>query len=117
MAISINGDSTVPQPQTLLELPVQIQSENTSIAGSVQRNRIGQKKQATLTYEDIAAADYRKLMTYFTTGSGVIYYNDQSAEAANGIYTFSGLPYFDGGEYVPGASLLKTTFTVRIREQ
>lgn len=117
MAISINGDSTVPQPQTLQELPVQIQSENTSIAGNLQRNRIGQKKQATLTYEEISASDYRKLMSYFTTGSGVIYYNDQSAEAANGIYTFSGLAYFDGGEYVPGSSLLKQSFTVRLREQ
>lgn len=116
MSITINS-TVVPQPTILNEMPVQIQSENESIAGNIQRNRIGQKKQATLTYQDLSAPDYRTLMGFFTTGSGVIYYNDQSSETANGIYTFSGIAYFDVGDYVPGSSLLKDSFKVRIREQ
>lgn len=115
MGVQINSDSTVPQPTTLKEELVQIQSENMSISGSVQRNRVGQKKQSTMTYEDLSPSQYQSLISKFTTGSGVVYYNDQS-NYAGGIFTFSGLPYFEEAEYVPGASLYRP-FTVRIREQ
>jgi adenylosuccinate synthase len=113
--VQLNGNGAVPQPQTLLEEIIQIQSENVSISGGLQRNRITQKKQATLSYDMLAPSDYRTLLTIFTTGSGIGYYNDLSAYT-NGIFTFSGLPYFTEAEYVPGASLYKP-FQVRIREQ
>lgn len=115
MSIQINGDSSIPQPSTLLEELIQIQADNTSIAGNLQRNRIGQKKQATLTYQSLSPSNYQSLISKLTTGSGIIYYNDQSAYSG-GILTFSGLPYFSEAEYVPGASLYRG-FTVRIREQ
>lgn len=113
--IQINSDATVPQPTTLLEELLQIQSENESIAGNQQRNRIGQKKQATLSYDMLSVSQYQNLISKFTTGSGVVYYNDLS-NYAGGIFTFSGLPFFQESEYVPGASLYRG-FQVRIREQ
>lgn len=115
MGISINGDSTVPQPTILLEELPQIQSENMSINGSLQRNRINQKKQATLSYQMLSPTDYQNLISKFTTGSGIGYYNDKS-NYTGGILTFSGLPYFNEAEYVPGSSLYRD-FKVRIREQ
>lgn len=113
--IQINGDASVPQPTILLEELVQIQSENTSIGGNLQRNKITQKKQATMTYQDLSTTQYQNLISKFTTGSGVSYYNDLSAYAG-GLFTFSGLPFFTEAEYVPGASLYRP-FVVRIREQ
>lgn len=116
MSISIAGDSTVPQPELLLEEFIQIQSDNTAIAGSVQRNRIGQKKQATLKFPYLAPADYQNLLSKFTTGSGVYYSNNNSGKTANALFAFSGLPSFTESEYVPGASLFQP-FEVKIREQ
>lgn len=115
MTVKINGDSSYPQPTTLKEELVQIQSENQSIAGNLQRNRIGQKKQATMTHDMIAPADYQNAIAKYTSGSGVSYYNDQS-NYTGGIFTFSGLPYFTEDDYVPGSSLYRK-FTVRITEQ
>lgn len=115
MSVSINGNSNIPQPQTLREEYIQIQSENTAIAGGLQRNRIGQKKQATMTYEMISSSDYQTLLSAFTTGSGVGYNNNLSNKPG-GIFTFSGLPYFNEYDYVKGGSLY-TGLQVRIREQ
>jgi hypothetical protein len=114
MSVLINS-TTIQQPTSLREEYVQIQSENQAIAGGLQRNRIGQKKQATLTYDMVAPTQYQQLIAAFTTGSGCVYYNDQ-ASYSGGVFTFSGLPYFSESEYVPGASLYRP-FTVRIREQ
>lgn len=115
MSVRINGDSSIPQPSNLAERLVQIQSENESIGGSVQRNRIGQKKEAILSYEMLSPTEYQALIAKVTTGSGVGYVNDQS-NYAGGVFSFSGLPYFQEDEYVPGASLNRP-FVVRIREQ
>lgn len=115
MSISINGDSTVPQPTILTEELTQIQSENYSIAGAVQRNRIGQKKQATLEYDLLSPSQYQSLISKFTTGSGIYYSNDAS-NYSGGTLTFSGLPFFNEPAYVPGASLYRG-FQVKIREQ
>lgn len=114
MAISINGDSTVPQPSELLEELIQIQSENVSISGGLQRSKIGQKKQVTMRYEEVPPADYQSLISKYTTGSG-LYYSNPSANYAGGVFAFSGLPYFSEFPYVPGASLYRP-FDVRIRE-
>lgn len=115
MSISINRNSSVPQPTILLEELVQIQAENYAISGAVQRNRIGQKKQATMEYDWLSPSDYQTLIAAFTTGSG-IFYNNNASDYAGGIFTFSGLPFFEEDSYIPGASLYRK-FKVRIREQ
>ncbi len=115
MTVWLSGNSNVPQPQTLMEELVQIQSENMSINGSMQRNKIGQKKQATLSYDMLSPSDYQTLITQFTTGSGLYYLNDLS-NYTGGTFAFSGLAYFTEGQYVAGSSLYRP-FSVRIREQ
>lgn len=114
MAIILSGDATVPQPVDLLEELIQIQSENTSISGSLQRSKINQKKQVTMQYDMLSPADYQNLISKFTTGSGLYYSNNQS-NYSGGIFAFSGLPYFSESSYVPGASLYRP-FQVKIRE-
>lgn len=114
MPISISGDATVPQPVDLLEELLQIQSENISISGAVQRSKIAQKKQATMQYAYLSPTDYQNLIAKFTSGSGVFYSNSQS-NYAGGVFAFSGLPYFTEASYVPGASLYRP-FQVKIRE-
>lgn len=112
MSIYINNSILSNQPSSLLEELLQIQSDNEAINGGLQRNKSGQKKQSTMQFTNLSPSDYQTLVNYFTTGSGVIYYNDQSSY---GIFTFSGLPYFDEAQYVKGASLYRP-LRVRIRE-
>lgn len=112
--IYINGVATTAQPSSVIESLIQIQSENTSINGSMQRNKIGQKKNVDLQYPIVSPTDYQTLISYFTTGSGVTYLNDQS-NYAGGTLTFTGLPFFSESEYMQGSSLYRA-FKVTIRE-
>lgn len=111
--ITING-VTIVQPTVLNEEDLQIQTDTESIAGSQQRNKVGQKKQATLQWSYLSPADYQLLKSQFTTGSSIAYYNDQS-NTAGGIYSFNGLPTFQEQPYVAGASLYRE-LQAKIRE-
>lgn len=113
MTIYINGTKIV-QPTVLTENLGQIQTDNVSIAGNRQRNRLGQKKNSVMEFQNVAPADYQKLISLFTTGSGVGYLNDQS-NYVGGTLTFSGLPSFTENRYVEGASLWRP-ITVTIEE-
>lgn len=110
--ISINNSALPVQPTVLIEKNVQIQTDQTSINGSMTRNRIGQKKSVYMGFAIMSPNDYQTTVNYFTTGSGIYYSNDQSSY---GTYTFSGLPLYDEDEYVPGASLFRP-LQVTIRE-
>lgn len=114
MSVKFNG-VLVPQPTVLTERLVQVQSENYSINGSLQRNRIGQKKEAALEYTYLTPSGYQQLIGYVTTGSGFSYSNDAS-NYTGGLFTFSGLPFFEESDYVRGGSLYRK-LKVRIREQ
>ena len=112
MTVLLNNQSIV-QPSMLTEKPLQIQTDTFSIAGKMQRNRIGQKKMALLEWDDISPEQYQALYNIFTTGSGFSYYNNQS-KFAGGVLTFSGMADFDDSEYVPGSSLYsKIKATIR----
>jgi hypothetical protein len=112
--IYINNTPLNTQPSELTENLILIQTEQTSINGSMQRNKIGQKKNASMIFPIVQPGDYQTLVAAFTTGSGVYYYNDQS-NYAGGIYSFNGLPFFSESEYVQGDSLYRA-FQVNIRE-
>lgn len=114
MSIFINGTVTQVQPTILIEELLQIQSENMSIGGAMQRNKIAQKKQSSMEFWQCSPVQYQSLVAAFTTGSGVVYNNDQS-DYSGGTFGFNGLPFFVEGQYVRGASLLRD-FKVRIRE-
>jgi len=110
--VAINGSELTIQPSTLNEYYVQIQTDQESINGSMTRNRIGQKKAVNMVFTIMGPSDYTTIIDQFTTGSGVYYSNDLSS---NGIWTFSGLPTFEEGNYVVGASLYRP-LNVKLRE-
>lgn len=114
MGISINGSSLPTQPTMVKEELLQIQSEQMAIDGSMSRNKIGQKKQVTLSIPFMSPADYQLALSYFITGSGVYYSNNQSNYTGN-MFAFSGLPFFNESEYVQGGSLFRQ-LEVKIRE-
>lgn len=112
MSIYINNAILNTQPSDLAENDLQVQTDQFAIDGTMRRNKIGQKKQATMQFPSMSPFDYTSLKNKFITGSGVYYYNDQSS---NGIYAFSGMPNFQESSYLPGASLFRP-FQVTIRE-
>lgn len=93
------------QPSQLEEDPVPIQQDIQSLDGSTQRNFIGLKYQVKMSFINLTISGYQQLIGMMTTGSGVTYYNDLSAEKANGILTFSGVASFTKYPYVAGSSL------------
>jgi hypothetical protein len=118
MSILINSDAATPQPNgkpALIEGKEQIQSDNRSINGSRQRNRLGEKKWARLTWEALLPSDYQTLIDYFTSGTAVTYSNSASVYAG-GTFSFTGLPdQPEEGEYWRGSTLIRS-MSVTIRE-
>lgn len=114
MTVSINGSPLNIQPSNLKEELLQIQTDQETINGSMYRNRIGQKKQSTLSFPIVKPSDYQVIISQFTTGSGVFYNNDATSYGAN--FAMSGLPSFSESEYIQGGSLYRQ-FDVVIREQ
>jgi len=116
--ITVNS-GVIPQPTKLREWREFIQSDSQAIDGGIQRNRIstpsnpqGFKYNVELTYNRITTAEFGTLDNLFVSGSGVNYYNPSSKY---GVLSFSGLPYPEEGDYMPGESLL-TSYKVRIRQ-
>jgi hypothetical protein len=114
MSIYINGVILANQPTVLVESLIQLQTDQEAILGNMTRNRLGQKKQSDMTFAILQPSDYQTLIANFTTGSGVVYLNDQS-DYSGGIMTFNGLPTFQESAYVQGSSLYRP-FQVTIRE-
>lgn len=114
MSIYIGGQLLGTQPSDLNEESLPIQTDKEAIDGTMRRYHVNQKKRATMVFPYMPPADYQSLISKFTTGSGVYYYNDQS-NYTNGVFSFSGLPSYSESSYVPGASLYRP-FSVVIRE-
>lgn len=118
--IQINNNALPVQPTRLREYKIYQQTDAEAIDGTMQRNRIstannpqGYKNVTEMTFDKITSADYSYLNNLFVSGSGVYYYNPASKGGT--ALAFSGLPFPEEGEYVPGESLL-SDYTVRIRE-
>lgn len=114
MTVYLNGQ-LVNQPAILEEDPIPIQTDVTAIDGSQQRNYITTKWQAQMSFSDLTISSYRQIMSIVNTGSGVVYYNDYSAETG-GTLTFSGLATFKKYPYEAGSSLWQQ-LDVLIRQQ
>ena len=112
--ISINGDSTIKQPTDVNENPDAIQTDQMSIAGNMQRNRLGKKNRVVLTWPYLKPAEYQALIAYFDSGNSIVYNNDNS-NRAGGTLTFTGLPEYDQGNYYRGQTFM-VPLTVTIRE-
>jgi len=114
MAIVINGDGTIKQPTDVNENPDQIQTDQMSIAGNMQRNRLGKKNRVVLTWPYLKPAEYQALIALFETGAAVTYSNNNS-NRAGGTLAFTGLPDYDQGNFYRGQTYL-VPLTVTIRE-
>jgi len=114
MSVYINNVILGTQPSNLTEEYLQLQTDQEAIDGSMNRNKYGQKKQATMDFPIVQPSDYQTLLSNFSTGSGVYYYNNAS-NYAGGTLAMSGLPSFSETPYVQGSSLYRA-FHVVIRE-
>lgn len=116
MSVLINSNGSTPQPANdgLKEERIQVQHDNAAIDLSMQRDRTGEKKQATLNWNNLNATDYQLLIGFFTAGTTVTYSNSAS-DYTGGTFSFTGLPTFTEYPYVPGISLLRP-LTAVIRE-
>lgn len=106
MSVTINSDANTPQPSSLKEELVQIQTDTIAIDGSTQRNRIGQKYQATCSWDWLTPAQYQLLIGYFTSGATVTY-NNTLSDYAGGTFSFTGFPSFTESQYINGGSLYR----------
>lgn len=116
MSITLNSTAIV-QPSAdggVKEELKQIMHDRMLTNGTLVRNFFGIKKQATLTWNYLAPADYQTLIAFFTSGSAVTYTNSTSSYSG-GSFTFSGLPLHSEDIYLPGNSLLRK-LTVVIQE-
>lgn len=105
MTLKLNNITTT-QPSTLEEEPLPIQTDTTALDGSVQRNYMGYKFVARLSFTQLSISGYQQIMGIINTGSGISYYNDQTAWSTSPL-TFSGLATFTPHPYYRGASLIQ----------
>lgn len=117
--ITLNG-TEIPQPRRIREYRAPQQTDQTAVDGSTQRNRNasarnpnGTKMVAELDFGPITKEEFNVLDGLTITGSGLFYRNPESKY---GVLTFSGLPYVEEGEYMPGESLWSESYKLTIRE-
>ena len=114
MSITLNS-LTLPQPQTVKEELMQIYHDRMTTAGTLLRMFFGVKYQATLTWNYLSPTDYANIVGIFTTGQLITYTNTTSTYGGGGTTSFRGYPMHSEGEYIKGASLLRS-LTVVIRQ-
>jgi hypothetical protein len=115
VSVTLNG-YTPPQPTSIKEELKQIYHERMTVQGTLLRIFFGVKQQCTLTWNYLQPADYATLVSLFTSGQPIVYLNTTSTYGGGGTCTFTGFPMQDEGDYVKGASLLRS-MTVQIRQQ
>lgn len=112
--MTINGNS-IPDPQGLREYYSYARYDNRSLNHSLQRNQIGKKKVAELTWTNIFPDELATILAWADAGPAVAYSNSLSRY---GLWAFTGLVTItEDGSYVKGGSFMTDTFTVRIEEQ
>lgn len=111
--ITINAIA-IKQPTDVNENPEQIQTDQMSINGSLQRNRLGKKNRAVLSWPHLQPAEYQALIALFESGAAVAYSNT-SSNRPGGTLAFTGLATYEQGNYYRGQTLL-VPLTVTIRE-
>ena len=102
--ITLNG-TTIISPQNLNEYTDEVQSDSVAIDGSRQRDWISSKKAADLKWTSLLPTDYATIINIVKGQNAVAYINDDSA---GGTWSFTGLVTFSEGEYLKGASHLRS---------
>jgi len=97
--------TTVKDPTDLNEKLIPIETIQTSLNGSVQRDRIGTKKYALVAWTALNPSEYQALLAILEDGSAVDYNNPNSNR---GTFVFTGLPIITReGDYIRGGTFLR----------
>lgn len=104
--ITLNGITTA-QPTDITEERLQIQHDNESLDGSLQRDYLGEKMQSTLVWQRLKLADYQQLIALFTGGAAAVAYTNTLSNYAGGTLSFTGLATVKESSYVRGATGLR----------
>lgn len=111
--ITING-TVVQDPSGYSDNYDQFLTDNRSLSLRLQRNRLGKKKVATLTWTTQTPAEQAVLLALFQEGDAVEFLNDASSF---GTFAFTGIPDLplELSEYEKGGTYLRD-LTVTLRE-
>lgn len=111
--ITING-TEVQDPSSYSDNYDQFFTDNRSLSLRLQRNRLGKKKMATLTWTTQTPAELDVLLALFQEGDEVAFSNTASSF---GTFTFDGIPDLplSLSEYEKGGTYMRD-LTVTLRE-
>lgn len=105
---------TIQDPQGLKEYYDYARTDNYSLNHSMQRNQLGKKKVAELTWTNIYPDELALILAWADDLNSHAYSNTQSRY---GTWAFTGIvTILEDGNYVKGGSFMTDTFSVRIRE-
>jgi len=103
--------TAIPQPNTVRENPDQVQTDQVSISGSRQRDRMGKKNKVDLTWNFLTRTQAAALVEMFETGT-VVYYNSLSSDPT-GELAFTGLATYEQDAYLnSGDPLVRLSATI-----
>jgi len=94
----------IRQPTRVRENQDQIQTDQVSISGSRQRDRMGKKNRVDLSWEYLSTVEARTIMDMFEAGT-VDYVNTLS-DATAGTLAFTGLATFEKSDYLSSGDTL-----------
>lgn len=111
--ITINGGA-IQDPSSYSDNYDQFLTDNRSLGLRLQRNRLGKKKVATMTFTTQTPAELDVLLTLFQEGDEVAFVNTASSF---GVFSFDGIPDLplELSEYEKGGTYLRD-LTVTLRE-
>lgn len=111
--ITING-TPIQDPSRYQDNYDQFTTDNRSLSLKLQRNRLGKKKWAMMSWDLNTPAELQALLDLFQEGDEVAFSNDASSF---GTLTFDGIPDLplQIGEYEGGGTYMRP-LTVTLRE-
>lgn len=112
MTISLNGDSTVPQPQEVNEAKPQANIDLETFAGDRRRNKVGERYRVELVWKSLTAAEY---LTLFNIFQDVVRFSNDASWYGDGQLDVDAMPTYDEDKYQGGATV-KRPFKVVLEE-
>lgn len=110
---TIDGNAIL-DPQGLKEYRDYARTDNFSLNHTMQRNELGRKKVAELTWTNLLPDELAAILLWADDLTAHAYNNTQSKFT---LWAFTGIvTILDDGVYQRGGSYMTDTFSVRIRE-
>lgn len=112
--MTIDGN-TILSPTSLKEYYDYARNDNFSLNHTMQRNQLGKKKVAELTWTNLYPSELQAILAWADDLNSHAYSNPDTKYASP--FAFTGLcTITDDGNYMRGGSFMTDSFTVRIRE-